>query len=839
MGIGHRVHLTKALANPTREGRTAALAAIDLGTLKSSVFVKEKVTRARSSSPGPDAPDAAGKKSAKGPSKEPEKIPAGRGRRTSLPPEAPREVDSPAAAFVEGSAAPPADGEETLPSAPSSSPFQPSTNQTPPGQPSPPNQPPRPTARSVRYHGAVLPKGLSALLARLLAGEGDPVEVTLKGGDRNALGGLPKTASIAAARAERARERLGEAFAAWVSARRALLEEACRGHEGAAVQDLVTRGLASLLEDPAFAESLTRHIEASRVLYAAAEGVDTETMRQVLLLDTAAVRSSDGRTAVRVVGPTHLLALGQVLVARRSIEAAKDLPEASRKIVARALLNAPPAPAAMPDESGELPIGRGETGLLVFERVPELVSRAASREAARAVVSRYLALSPHAALGMRVALDGEGDLAALLDGVALAALDADPSPEWVEVLCARPLEYEDRSATARAVEQGRLRFGAVEAAGTTVAHVVLRLGRASDRVEDEEAAAPSRISMPPPVEGARTAFELRPRGLRIRTSVVGAPELERVEALLARAAGRLPQRAFVADVAARTLRAELEAAVPAEGAWLGVVAPSLGRRAPSPWHLLAYEEVGPGASCAVIGRDLRPATRALQDSLARFGIREVRARALTTFAERLATAGRSAFVPLRAPAAHLVARGLLATEVRKALGGTDTTLVAALQGTALETLIGERDAAADDVIVLGIRPEGDGLRAVIGYATVAEAPDLDVSKSAFSGAIARRIGHLADALHLAAGERADAIAARESLLWSLWSALAAEDNGQSQLHAALASWRGALAGGVEALVLTLPEPLGSKERSGKVGRAKVTARPITLDQLNALLLGGQ
>ena len=841
------VELTKALASPTREGRAAGLAAIDLGALKSSAFVKEKVPRARTSSPGPaNAPNAAGKKPAKGPAKEPEKTTSGRGRRTSLPPEAPHEVDSPAAALVEGSAAPPADVVETPSSSPASSPVHPptaeqsqTTFQTPPSQSSTPSQPPRSVARGMRYHGAVLPKGLSTLLARLLAGEGDPVEIALRGADRTALGGLPKTASIATARAERTRERLGEAFAAWASARRALLDEACRGREGAAAQDLVTRGLASLLEDPAFVEMLTRHVEASCALYAAAEGVDTKTMREVLLLDTAAVRGTDGRTAVRVIGPTHLLALGQALVARRALEAARDLPDASRRIVARALLNAPPAPAAMPDESGDLPIGRGEAGLLIFERVPELVSRAASREAARAVVSRYLALSPHASLGMRVALDGEGDLAALLDGVALAALDADPSPEWVEVLCARPLEYEDRSVTARALEQGRLRFGAVEAAGATVAHVVLRLGRPSDYVEDEEAAAPARISMPPPVDGARTAFELRPRGLRVRTSVVGAPELESVEALLARSAGRLPQRAFIADVAARALRAELEAAVPTESAWLGVVAPSLGRRAPSPWHLLAYEEVGPGASCAVIARDLRPATRALQDSLARFGIREVRARALTTFAERLATAGRSAFVPLRAPAAHLVARGLLASEVRKALGGTDTTLVAALQGTALETLIGERDATADDVIVLGTRPEDDGLRAVIGYATVAEAPDLDVSKPAFGGTIARRIGLLADALHLAAGERADAIAARESILWSLWSALAAEDDGQIHLRGALTSWRGALAGGVEALVLTLPEPLGGKERSGKAGRAKVTARPITLDRLNALLLGGQ
>src|SRR5262249_7923798 len=156
----------------------------------------------------------------------------------------------------------------------------------------------------------------------------------------------------------------------------------------------------------------------------------------------------------------HLLSIGQTLAARRALDAVKDLPDNARRLIARALEVAPAAPGMFPDESAELPLARGVGGLLVYERVPELVSAADASAAARAVTLRYLALCPHALLGLRVAVAGDGDIAPLVEGVAAAALEGSPRPDRVDVLCERPPTYEARSMVARALEEGVIRVDA-------------------------------------------------------------------------------------------------------------------------------------------------------------------------------------------------------------------------------------------------------------------------------------------------------------------------------------------------------------------------------------------
>lgn len=132
----------------------------------------------------------------------------------------------------------------------------------------------------------------------------------------------------------------------------------------------------------------------------------------------------------------------------------------------------------------------------------------------------------------------------------------------------------------------------------------------------------------PPHTDERTVFELRPRGLRVRTSVAGSRELEAVEALAALSRGRLPQRAFVADVAGLSLRAEVERITAGDGTWIAVIAPTVGRRPPLHWYLLAHEEVSAGATYAVVTRDIKPAARALQEGLRSMSLRDVRPRGL-------------------------------------------------------------------------------------------------------------------------------------------------------------------------------------------------------------------
>jgi hypothetical protein len=122
---------------------------------------------------------------------------------------------------------------------------------------------------------------------------------------------------------------------------------------------------------------------------------------------------------------------------------------------------------------------------------------------------------------------------------------------------------------------------------------------------------------------------------------------------------------------------------------------------------------------------------------------------------------------------------------------------------------------------------------------VSPSPDVDTSKTQFEGAVAKRIARVAEALHVGAdGSRADAAAAREAVAWALWTAVAVDDSTHGVWREALAKWNGAVGAPIEAIVLVPPAGGTVKERSGKIGRVKAVVRPLALDRLNALLLGG-
>jgi hypothetical protein len=217
----------------------------------------------------------------------------------------------------------------------------------------------------------------------------------------------------------------------------------------------------------------------------------------------------------------------------------------------------------------------------------------------------------------------------------------------------------------------------------------------------------------------------------------------------------------------------------------------------------------------------------------------MRPRSLLLLAERLASAGRSSLVPLARPAASLVASGLLALELRKALGGDGDVLIAPVTGAVYETLVGHAEEGDGDTLQIGVARVGEGLRMIIGYATVSPSPDLDTSKAQFEGAVAKRIARVAEALHICAdGTRTDAVAAREAVAWALWTAVAVDDSTHVMWREALAKWNGAVGGPIEVIVLLPPAGGNVKDRGGKIGRAKAVVRPLALDRLNALVLGG-
>lgn len=128
--------------------------------------------------------------------------------------------------------------------------------------------------------------------------------------------------------------------------------DVARGLPGAPpLAEMLTRGMPALLKEAAFAAALEGFVTAASALYEAAGEGDERTMREVLALDTVAVRAADGGVALRVIGPLHLLSIGQTLVAHRALDDAKDLPDNARRLVARAMGLAPAAPGTFPDES--------------------------------------------------------------------------------------------------------------------------------------------------------------------------------------------------------------------------------------------------------------------------------------------------------------------------------------------------------------------------------------------------------------------------------------------------------------------------------------------------------
>lgn len=678
----------------------------------------------------------------------------------------------------------------------------------------------------LQLHAPPLPRGLAVLVNDLLSGDGHPVEVSMRIASRSALHAIPKTCNVEVRRAERVLQSLGEPFSRWAEARRALVSAAMagRGHQDAGA--LLSFALPRLLQIPSVSAALTDHLGAAARLYEAALDVDAETMREVICLDTCVVRDASG-VAVRVVGPLHLLAIGQVQSRER---ATHGLSEAARQRVMRALIAAPPAPADLvqPGEP-ELPMSRPEGGLLVFERTPEVTPEHILSEVAETLLRRYIELCPHALLGMRVAVDADRQAGALIEGLARAASGLEESKlSGLEVLCTRPPELPKQGVAGRLLAAGVLTLGPLPTGSPP--HLAIRVPPAP-RAGAEEPAPPVRPAFSPPLS-ARTVFELREGRLRVRTSIAGNPELEAFEALQSAALGRAPQAAFIRDTAGSSLRAEVEKMGGDDSTWSVVIAPSVGRRPPLRSFLVAHERFDDHATCAVVSRDVRPASRAIQASLRKVGLREERPRTLQLLATRLAEATRSGLVSLRRSGDQLVAAGLLAIEIGRRSRGT---VIAPLEGAAYESLVGEPH---DDrgVTLLGVTADGGSLAFFVGYATLDPEVDVVVSKPEMGGALARRLGHAIGTIHAAIrGDGPASEAAREALSWLIWPSLATDGAPDAQLATALSGWRGdPQAVEVVCLLPTgYPIPRGQKAR---IGKTPVTLQSIDTDLIARLLL---
>src|SRR5689334_9480282 len=96
-----------------------------------------------------------------------------------------------------------------------------------------------------------------------------------------------------------------------------------------------------------------------------------------------------------------------------------NLDKDARRLLVRSLTQAPAAPQIWPQGGGksELHLARPEAGLVVYESEPTGVDDTTLGFIGERLVSQYVQLLPHARLGLRVAISGEG-AGPLIEGMA-------------------------------------------------------------------------------------------------------------------------------------------------------------------------------------------------------------------------------------------------------------------------------------------------------------------------------------------------------------------------------------------------------------------------------------
>lgn len=682
-----------------------------------------------------------------------------------------------------------------------------------------------------------LSAGVELLLAASLVSDGAPVEAKVRASARQALVAPPKQIETRRADITAAESELSVPLAAWRQARAQFVAKASGLRaQSATLSAALVGAMPRLLADADCAAAFEAFARACVALYGAAQDVSERAMREVLALDTVAVRDAEG-ISVRVIGPLHLLWFGQVLERSRLEAEAAALSEPERRALVRGRAAGPTSPSAFPEAEGaDLALSRAEDGLIVFERVPEVVERASLVALGSMLVRRYLALAPHASVGCRVAFEGEG-AESFIDGVA-EYLTANDGQTSIEVLCERPPALRDGSDALALVSEGRIRLGSIPLRQDGLAqarpHIAVRVPSGRPRPSDAEPSAMAVQSMAPAVSPARTRFELRERSLRIVTSVGGIPHLEAFEALLASARGRQATRAFVLDASGLALRSEVDVNRGASATWHVVIAPSLGSRPPMGAFLLAHERIDERAVCAVLSREVRVAMRAVQDGLAKAGLNEEQPKLLKPIAMRLAKACGGGLLSLRRDNVELLAGALLSLELARRIEGRG--VVVPVSGRGYEALTGDDQDGVGMQAAFGMV---DGaLRILVGVATLDASLDIDLSVPQVGGAVGARLHAVVSSLQALRGEDLLARAARDAVGWLVWPTFAGMEASErpSELIAALSDWSSVKDVKIEVHALLPPSIVVPKGKPPKVSRWPFTASVIDVALIKRLLL---
>ena len=696
-------------------------------------------------------------------------------------------------------------------------------------QPPQPRPPDTPAAPQIRVSVEPLPRGLGVLLEELLDPATARVEAAVREAARGALQTLGRDAVVHRCSVPLAEASCQAELLAWREARSALLSQiqTVRGQQD--VPRVLARGMRKLVAHDVVRPLVESLATATERLFRRAAECSDDVMREVLSLDTISLRDASGRVVLRVLGPLHLLALGQSLTQARLGDQIAKLPPALRRLSDSALRFGPTAPASLPVGAvEELSLSRSEAGLLVFELVPELVDRRSLESLGNMLVRRFVELSPSALLGVRMVV--VGSVAAEMAEGAARALQEEERLERVVICCARPPSLRQRSAALAEVEAGRLRFDAVSpsGAGALLPHIVVYAPSGVPAPDAEEPAWSSPNGFASSLGGERAAFEVCGSGLRVRTSVQGVSELEAFDLVHARLRDRTPKATFTVNAAALGLGTVVDLGLGAQSTWHAVIGPNLGRRPPMGSYLLAYDAVDAGTMCAIASKNMRPAIWVVRKGLERVGIIDQRPNALRELASKLANVSGSGLISLNGDDSELLAGALLAAELRRT-EASDGALVAHIHGRSREVLLGDHDANFRGVLALGLDEPAGTPRLTLGFATLDAGTDIDVSLTRLGGRLGAQLEHVVSMVTLGVRDKGiGAAVAREALAWSLWPAAASHEPGESS------PWperlkRALTAAEIEvSLLIVLPSQFAPKRRAPKVG--KITPRYVVLDR---------
>jgi hypothetical protein len=593
-----------------------------------------------------------------------------------------------------------------------------------------------------------------------------------------------------------------------------------------------------LLSDPVFRGLAAALVAASAALLqaAATAGLDAAAMRALLAADTISLELPQGPRLV-ILTPLHPLALGQALQRYEQIFEARRVPM-MRRVMAQALAQSPVAPPRwpLPDGEVELPLTQLEVALIAYETNPAKTPDEEVREATTLVIKRYLALHPHALLGLQIVAEGDSP-GPIIEGIAEVLRSDEQLVNVALALSGSGAGVTNKRAN-ELIHSRRLRLvPRPDDLAKMGVHLILHTNPPLEQAEAHALSA----ELPIQNNGSlQTRFDISRDGIITRTPVRGLRGVEEVEALLAAARGRSPVGEFINAEESIRLSTLFPAPAPHKQTWQVAIGARISRVPRDGANLIAYEQVSELATVAILSESITAPARSLTEAFKLLGVADLRPRTLNALASSLAAQSSRGLCALERSGEQLVAAELLALELRSAANRRECVVAHITESSAVTLLGLEPTRDPHSAYALAIIYQEGALRFVLGYANLhAPAESISIERSTAEGQIAERLTRLMAVIELACSSdpSATASAAREAFNWLAWPALALSRGISPRF---LDTMRG-LSRGVQArfearLMLPTSHPLAEHKGQAALDKALLTVRTLDNTRFDQLLM---